>query len=155
MRHKVWIASGVAAVILGVAVWNTAGGHEAPVAASAGTARNGTPPAKAEPQVIVQNVPEAMKAVSQPVSRASILSSGAQAGWHVIAYTYRYEKQAEAKAMQLKERYTSLQPQVYSPTGRAPFFVALGGPSDSVSAIALRNRARRVGLPRDTYARNF
>lgn len=57
--------------------------------------------------------------------------------------------------MQLKERYTGMEPQVYSPTGKAPYFVALGGPSDSVSAYALRDRARRAGLPRDTYARNF
>ena len=97
--------------------------------------------------------------VQQPATlartQASLFASGAQAGWRVIAYTYRYEKQAESKAVQLKERYVGLQPQVYTPTGRAPYFVALGGPSDAVSAIALRDRARRVGLPRDTYARNF
>ena len=85
----------------------------------------------------------------------SLVASGVQAGWRVIAYTYNYEQQAQAKAEQLQRKYVALQPQVFSPTGHAPYFVALGGPSDPATALALRNRARQAGLPRDTYARNF
>ena len=154
--RKVWVASAAMAAVLGFVLWNTTGGahgasdtpsthHVAavapvPAAGPAGTAVEGT----------------RSRATSKPYAgQASLLTSGAQAGWYVIAYTYRYEKQAQAKAVQLKDRYTEMEPQVYSPTGRAPYFVALGGPSDSVSAFALRDRARRAGLPRDTYARNF
>ena len=85
----------------------------------------------------------------------AVANSGVRTGWHVIAYTYNYEKQAQSKVMHLKRKYVSLQPQLFSPTGHAPYFVALGGPSDAASATAIRDRARQAGLPRDTYARNF
>ena len=55
----------------------------------------------------------------------------------------------------LQRKYVSLHPQVFTPTGHAPYFVALGNPSNETTAMDLRNRARQVGLPRDTYARNF
>ncbi len=163
-QRKVWVASGAVAAVLGFVLWNTMGGtHHAP--AAAGTVA-GRATAEATPHGVVtqSTVLQAEAAAQRPATAAaarpqpateSLFASGAHAGWHVIAYTYRYQEQAKSKAVQLRQQYVGLQPQVYSPTGRAPYFVALAGPSDAVSAIALRDRARRVGLPRDTYARNF
>lgn len=155
-RRKAWVAAGAAVAVLGGAVWSTTGGARDASAGSNAAHESARLGARAEAvpeKVVVQ--PSSARDANRQGASDSLLATGEQAGWHVIAYTYRYEKQAEAKAVQLKRRYDSLQPQVFSPTGRAPYFVALGGPSDSVSAIALRNRARRAGLPRDTYARNF
>ncbi|WP_419806150.1 hypothetical protein [Terriglobus sp.] len=165
VRRKAWVASGVGAAVLGFVLWNTTGGaHDASASAGQGqgvavaTAKAGAEPAStAGPQVPTHAPQQATTAggARSQAAKTSLFTSGAQAGWHVIAYTYRYQNQAQTKAVKLKEKYTGMEPQVYSPTGRAPYFVALGGPLDSVSAMALRNRARRAGLPRDTYARNF
>ncbi|SEB48839.1 hypothetical protein [Terriglobus roseus] len=155
--RKVWIASGTAAAMLGLVLWNTARDTKHPAAAAQTTvaenASRQTAPALPRKGAASATKPSAIP--ERRPTQESLVASGMQAGWHVIAYTYNYEQQAQAKAEQLRRKYVALQPQVFSPTGHAPYFVALGGPSDSVSALALRNHARQVGLPRDTYARNF
>ena len=156
--HKVWIASGAAAAVVCFALWHTmAGSNPASAASSAPVSASAAPVVTHVPVATPSSERTPVGAASRPVqpARPSVLSTDAQAGWHVIAYTYNYEKQAEAKALQLQQKYVSMQPHVFSPTGRAPFFVALGEPSDAASAMELRNRARQAGLPRDTYARNF
>ncbi|GAA3760595.1 hypothetical protein [Terriglobus aquaticus] len=157
--RKVWVASGAIVAVVGFVLWSTVGGshHASPVPASPTQPVVAAAPAGAQSAPSLPAGPAAHAPAGQHAApvQTSLFTSGERAGWYVIAYTYRYEKQAEAKAMQLKDRYTGMQPQVYSPTGHAPYFVALGGPSDSVQAFALRDRARRAGLPRDTYARNF
>lgn len=156
VSRKTWIISGTVAAMLGLVLWNTVRDTKPPQGASHTTAAETTQTGQTvqpAPARVVKSKPSAASEL-RPTQR-SLVASGVQAGWHVIAYTYNYEQQAQAKAEQLKRNYDGLQPQVFSPTGHAPYFVALGGPSDSVSAFALRNRARQVGLPRDTYARNF
>jgi hypothetical protein len=157
VSRTVWIASGSAAALLGLVLWNTARdtkhtpAESHPVTAAAVTKQPAVIPS-------VQATPHHQKPSAIPELhpvQPSLVASGVQAGWHVIAYTYNYEQQAQAKAEQLRRKYVALQPQVFSPTGHAPYFVALGGPSDPATALALRNRARQAGLPRDTYARNF
>ena len=89
-------------------------------------------------------------AVASPAPRNAIGES-----WRVVAYTYNRQDQAAAKARTLNGRYGSLRPTVFSPTGRAPFLVTLGGPLSREAAFALRDRLRRSGLPRDMYAQNY
>jgi hypothetical protein len=158
VSRKTWIASGTAAAMLGLILWNTARDTKPPVAEShTVSAEDAAPkqPIGAIKTSAVQTAAKPSAITDRHASQDSLVASGVQAGWHVIAYTYNYEQQAQAKAEQLRRRYVGLQPQVFSPTGHAPYFVALGGPSDSVRAMAIRNRARQAGLPRDTYARNF
>ena len=142
---RTWIASGAAALMLGIVLWNTAfSKHPAP-------AQQPVAAVQAAPQPAAAPQPKP----SATTAQRNLFTTGAQAGWRVIAYTYNQEEQARAKATQIRSRYATLHPQVFSPTGHAPYFVALGGPSDAASALSLRNRARHAGLPRDTYARNF
>jgi len=75
--------------------------------------------------------------------------------WHVVAYTYAREEAAKKKAEELAAKYPQLEPQLFSPTGRAPYLVALGGGTDRETAYARRAAARKAGMPRDTYAQNF
>jgi hypothetical protein len=75
--------------------------------------------------------------------------------WHVVAYTYNYEGAAQRKAAELVAQYPQLEPQVFSPTGHAPYLVTLGGGMDRQQAFARRDAARTAGMPSDTYAMNF
>lgn len=154
MSAKSYMAYGAAAAILGLAVWAGIGGnghvndepHAAIVENKPETSQTiPTQPQLPKPSAIAEAAP----------TQSSFLASGERTSWHVIAYTYKYEQQAQAQVMKLQQRYVNLHPQVFTPTGHAPYFVALGNASDSATAIDLRNRARQVGLPRDTYARNF
>jgi hypothetical protein len=141
---KAYAVSGAMAALLAIVLWMTVGSSKP------------TPATTQAPMTPTHTT--AVPAPSTPAIKpadTSLLATTAQAGWHVIAYTYNHEQQARAKVMQLQQRHVGMQPQVFSPTGHAPYFVALGGTLDSSSAFALRNRARQSGLPRDTYARNF
>ena len=87
-----------------------------------------------------------------PQPAASVVTP---AGWHVVAFTYRREPQAFAKVAELQRRYPNLNPQVFSPTGRGPYFAALGGVMSREQAEAVLKQARRSGMPRDTFIRNY
>jgi hypothetical protein len=82
-------------------------------------------------------------------------ASGERSVWHVVAYTYIYESAAQRKATELAAQYPKLEPQVFSPTGHAPFLVTLGGGTNRQEAFARRDAARAAGMPSDTYAMNF
>jgi eukaryotic-like serine/threonine-protein kinase len=82
-------------------------------------------------------------------------TSGERSVWHVVAYTYLYESAAQRKATELAAQYPKLEPQVFSPTGHAPFLVTLGGGTNRQEAFARRDAARTAGMPSDTYAMNF
>jgi hypothetical protein len=73
----------------------------------------------------------------------------------VVSYTYNHEDQAAAKVKQLRKTHVSLQPQVFSPTGHAPYYVTLGSAMSSEQAASMLRRARQNGLPRDTFMRNY
>jgi hypothetical protein len=75
--------------------------------------------------------------------------------WHVVAYTYNREDAAQHKATELAAKYPQLEPQVFSPTGHAPYLVTLGGGTNRQEAFARRDAARTAGMPSDTYAMNF
>lgn len=75
--------------------------------------------------------------------------------WRVVAYTYAHADQARKKAAELAGKYPGLRPEVVSPRGRAPYLVTLGGVMRKNDALALTQKLRRSGLPRDTYAQDF
>jgi eukaryotic-like serine/threonine-protein kinase len=76
--------------------------------------------------------------------------------WRVVAYTYNKQDQAEHKAQTIAQKYPQLQPSVFSPKGKgSPYLVTLGGAMDRDAAVRLRSQAIRLGLPGDTFARNY
>jgi hypothetical protein len=107
--------------------------------------------------------PETVKSAPRPASRPAPTkpvtetapTSSERSVWHVVAYTYIREEAAQRKATELAAQYPKLEPQVFSPTGHAPYLVTLGGGTDRQQAFARRDAARAAGMPADTYAMNF
>lgn len=88
---------------------------------------------------------------------STALKDGAQPGvqWRVVAFTYKRQDQAQKKASSLAQEHPGLSPAVFSPNGRAPWLVTIGGGLQRDAAYALARKARSLGLPRDTYAQNY
>jgi len=72
-----------------------------------------------------------------------------------VAYTYNHEDQAQQKAGAIQKQHPSLNAEVFSPTGRAPYLVTVGGPMSHTQAAAFSQKARHEGLPRDLYMQNY
>jgi hypothetical protein len=103
--------------------------------------------------------PETVKSAPRPAptkpATETAPTSSERSVWHVVAYTYIREEAAQRKATELAAQYPKLEPQVFSPTGHAPYLVTLGGGTDRQQAFARRDAARTAGMPADTYAMNF
>ena len=118
--------------------------------ARAGT--NGATPAisKPGPAIIVRD------SAAKPVKGHSAASATGASIWRVVVYTYNRRDQAEHKVEEISAKHSDLQPEVFSPRGNtAPFFVTVGGAMDREQAYQEREKARTLGMPRDTFARNF
>jgi len=90
-------------------------------------------------------------AASVPQDKAA----GPRDQWRVIAYTYRYEAQADKKAATLAQKHPELQPEVFRPNGVDPYLVTVGGTMGKDEAFGLIRKVRHEGLPHDTYAQNY
>lgn len=103
--------------------------------------------------------PETVKPPAKPsaadVSPAAAPASGPRSVWHVVVYTYHYETAAQHKAAELAAKFPQLEPQVFSPSGHAPYLVALGGGMTRDQAFQRREAALAAGMPRDTYMQNY
>jgi eukaryotic-like serine/threonine-protein kinase len=121
--------------------------------------------ASAPAQVAQQSAPVAETSpasANAPAVKAKTTPRGTQkpsddsyGRWRVIAFTYNQEEQARQKVAAIAQEHPDLNPTVFTPTGHAPFLVALGGPMSRAEAFALSGKAKREGLPRDTYAQNY
>jgi eukaryotic-like serine/threonine-protein kinase len=100
----------------------------------------------ANPRVVVERAGPAKPAMAKAAASTRV--------WHVVAYTYRRQSEAEQRAHDLAQRYPTLAPGVMATRG-GDFLVTLGGPMGRERAMALRGKAVRMGLPWDTYAQNF
>jgi hypothetical protein len=92
-----------------------------------------------------------------PVVRAPAPAPHAEGSWRVIAYTYTRYQDAAHKAGTINRKFPDLQAEVFSPGGRGhgPFLVSLGGRVTRSEAGRLERKAKSLGLPRDTFARNY
>jgi hypothetical protein len=125
--------------------------------------RGGKPEAAAQtqtPQPIQQPVSTTASTAKIPdvltsTAPAIPLQTPARSQWRVVAFTYNKQDQAAAKARTLEQRYASLHPAVFTPTGHAPYLVTLGGPLNRDAAVSLKNRLRGRDLPRDLYTQNY
>jgi hypothetical protein len=156
----------VVLVVFWLAVKRPAG--HTPISGEAASAPN---PPKAAPAAVpppatplgdaaaTMGAPETVKPAPRPSAAktptATAPATGERSVWHVVAYTYAREEAAQRKATELAARYPQLEPQVFSPTGHAPYLVTLGGGMDRQQAFARRDAARSAGMPSDTYAMNF
>ena len=76
--------------------------------------------------------------------------------WRVVVYTYDGAADAENGARLVNQKHPDLKAEVFSPNGNSgPYLVVIGGQMNRENAITLRQKARQLGLPRDTYAQNY
>ena len=137
-----WAMYGGAALVVLLVLWHFIGGSK-PKAAAPAPIVSAAAPQVATPAAVTKPSP----AVAAPGSVAP--------GWYVIAYTYNHQPQAEAKVSSLERKHAVLNPQVFNPSGHGPYYVALGGAMTEEDARTVQKRAKRSGMPRDTFIRNF
>ncbi len=159
---KPWIAAGIAALVLILLIWHFAGRSTKPALAVAPTTATTAAPAAAAapaPKPSAGSGGRGVPVASEtPRAGAADAASPATAGveqWHVIAFTYVHRDQAQHKAESIAAQHPGLRPEVFAPSGRGTFLVSLGGAMTRREAIAMRVRALREGMPRDTFARNY
>ena len=76
--------------------------------------------------------------------------------WRVVVYTYAREADARQRARIINSKRPGLQAEVFSPGGgNSPYLVAIGGWMEREAANRLRQRAIKLGLPRDAYIQIF
>jgi hypothetical protein len=117
-------------------------------------------PAVATPQPsaaasVPEKSPAAQPVASNGATATPALPASGRTQWRVVAYTYNRQEQAQQKVDALKKQHPSLNPEVFSPNGHAPYLVTLGGAMTRDDAEVLKRKARSSGLPRDTYAQNY
>ena len=158
-RKRLWIASAAAATLFLVALsWhythNTPERPITPISEMAPAPAVTTAPAPAKPSAALRNPTPAPKTVSKPTDQTLATTDG-HPQWRVVAYTYNHEDQAWQKVAAIGREHSFLQPEVFSPTGHAPYLVTVGGAMTREQAFAFREKARNAGLPRDIYAQNY
>ncbi|SNT25508.1 hypothetical protein SAMN05421770_106113 [Granulicella rosea] len=142
-----WGGVAAAALLALFVVWHLVQGR--PVTSATATAPAAPATVAPSPIKTIDDAP------NPPAAKAGVATVATQPGWHVVAYTYNHEDQAWQKVASLRAEHSSLRPEVFSPSGRAPFLVTLGGGMSRAEAEALRRQARKDGLPRDVFTRDY
>jgi eukaryotic-like serine/threonine-protein kinase len=76
--------------------------------------------------------------------------------WRVVAYTYRGQTKAADMVSKIGEKHSDLGAEVFDPPGRGGvYLVTVGGAMDHDQATKMLDKARREGLPADSYVQNF
>jgi hypothetical protein len=139
-----WIGAGIAVLLLLLFTWFLA--H----AWNAHEHKPTQPAALSQPAA-----PQAAPVTTNPTPAVREVPVRGGPDWRVITFTYNRRTDAEKKVSDLAHSHPELQPEVFTPTGRAPYLVTIGGLMDSNAAHALARRSRSLGLPRDIYAQNY
>ena len=163
-----WLAVvGLAAVLLFWIVWhvthvpsaNQNAATQGSLAGSSAMVSSGSVQAGAEHTETGPTAKPAPAASSAAGEKSLPIQENAGAGvrkqWRVVAFTYNHADQAQKKVETIAQQHADLRPEVFTPTGRAPYLVTVGGAMNRDQAFALVQQVRRLGLPRDTYAQNY
>jgi hypothetical protein len=126
-------------------------------AAAADVSPNTTPVGNAAGAMGAAETPQpaARPSPTKAPAETAATPNGERSVWHVVVYTYTHESAAQRKAAEMAAQYPQFQPQVFSPSGHAPFLVALGGGMSRQEAFSRREAALAAGLPKDTYMQNY
>lgn len=148
-----WIGTGVVALLLLLCVWLVAhewGAHSNSAEKAAAISQ---PVAPAQQQVFTRPAPQRVATDSPRVNAPA--PTGNHGGWRVITFTYNRRADAQKKVSDLARSHPELHPELFTPSGHAPFLVSIGGVMDREAAHALARRSRSLGLPHDMYAQNY
>jgi hypothetical protein len=124
-------------------------------AGSAGTAGSASSAANPSPAANAGPAANASPAANVPTVQRQATVGDGRDQWRVVAFTYNHESQAQQKAAAIAQKHSELRPEVFTPNGRAPYLVTVGGAMSRDEAFALVRKARSEGLPRDLYAQNY
>jgi hypothetical protein len=154
-RTRLWIAGAVGVVLLLLLIWRMTRSEPSNGASAAAVPITTLGPVKTGE---VPGAPATPTPAAKPT--AAVNAAGKEGGngrtqWRVVAYTFNRENQAQQKADSLAKRNPSLSPQVFTPNGRAPYLVTVGGPMTREQAEAFKKKALNAGLPHDLYAQNY
>jgi hypothetical protein len=166
-----WLAAGLAALLIFWLIWHvthvrpanqnaaTQGSSASNSAAGSATGSSGSGQAgtgqagtgrTAKPAAAVSSA-----AGNKPLPAQESAGAGVHEQWRVVAFTYNHADQAQKKAEMIAQNHADLRPEVFTPTGHAPYLVTVGGVMSRDQALAFAQQVRRLGLPRDTYAQNY
>lgn len=147
-RTRMWIASFVGALLLLLLFWHFLRPQSAK--------DDGRPVTTLAMPSATENASPHPTAAPAPVAPATTApKTVGRKQWRVVAYTYNHEDQAKKKVSSIAGRTPALNPEIFSPTGHAPYLVTLGGPMSREDAVAFRRKAISAGLPEDTYIQNY
>jgi eukaryotic-like serine/threonine-protein kinase len=166
-RRPFALYGALAVVVLAILGWLFLRPNSAPAPADTApqTATQAAPPAagpEPAPAPPVAQKPSAAKpsaAISTPKSRpaavAAATPSDGRSVWRVVAYTYRGQSKAADMVAQIGEKHSDLGPEVFDPGRGGVYLVTVGGAMDHDQATKMLDKARRDGLPADSYVQNF
>jgi len=136
------------------ATQQSSAGASATVAPGSGPAGTG-PVGTSKPSAAGPSVAGSSGAGKKPLPAQENAGAGVREQWRVVAFTYNHTDQAQKKVDTIAQKHADLRPEVFTPTGHAPYLVTVGGAMSRDQAFAFVERVRRLGLPRDTYAQNY
>jgi len=149
-EFRKWLAAGT--LLLGVVLVCWILLHHWLGRSSGGAAQSGSTQTPAESSYTAATP---KTADSSSAARAPKAGSQTKVEWRVVAFTYNRQDQAQKKASSLALQHPGLAPAVFSPTGKAPWLVTIGGVLKRDAAYALARKAQSLGLPHDTYAQDY
>jgi eukaryotic-like serine/threonine-protein kinase len=166
-RRPFALYGAIAVVVLAILGWLLMRPHSEPAPATAPqtTAQPAAPPPPVAEKAPVPK-PTATKpsAVKGPATKSSAVkpspstpgtsASEGRSIWRVVAYTYKGQTKAEDMVSKINEKHSNLGAEVFSPKS-GDYLVTVGGPMDHDQAVKMLDRARRAGLPEDSYVQNF
>jgi hypothetical protein len=177
-RNRIWIAVAAVVFILLIVGWRlmrtepaaTGNGAAKPISTLADPDPGSKTPAATATKPSATRFAAGKSAASKPapVTSAPVKSASASSAaasvpasaagrtqWRVVAYTYNRQDQAQQKADSIGKQHPSLNAEVFSPSGHAPYLVTVGGAMSREQAESFKQKARSQGLPHDIYAQNY
>jgi hypothetical protein len=125
----------------------------APTQAVAPVPSSAPPAAKPAPST-PKPAPATSKHASVPPAKPA--AAAGHSVWRVIAYTYRSQTLAQNMVSKINQKHADLKAEIFRPQGKSTaYLVTLGGAMDHDQASKMVSKARRAGLPEDTYSQNF
>ena len=170
-RRPLGLYAAVAVGVLAILAWLLMRPHAVNAPATTPPTVSQAPVAPPTPPRVVTkpsaSKPSAAAAASHPrkpappvpgaVSTATT-TAGTSSGrnvWRVVVYTYRGQTKATDSVAKIVAEHPDLAAGVFNPAGSDVYMVILGGAMDHSQANAMLDKARKEGLPADTYVRNF
>jgi eukaryotic-like serine/threonine-protein kinase len=168
-RRPFALYGAIAVVVLAILGWLLMRPHSEPAPA---TAPQTAPQPATPPPAVAESAPAPKPTAAKPsaaktsatkptAAKPSPLSPGTAASgaegrsiWRVVAYTYKGQTKAEDMVSKINEKHSNLNAEVFSPRS-GDYLVTVGGPMDHDQATKMLDKARRAGLPEDSYVQNF